>query len=353
MMSENDFEKPNPDPAPGPVQPAEAPPTSADVARLARVSRATVSYVINNVQDARISEATKERVLQAAAQLGYIPHKIASSLRSGHSDLVLLPFFDWPYNESSITYLQEMAYELDEMGYTVMLRFFHRGEKNQLASKIAASHPIGVLVNADELTRADVELLTRNGVKAILAHRGTPTDYLPAVSLDFTLIGEMAAAHLASRGYTHLAVVVPRDERITLIGLERLTGIERVAIPRGLAVERVDLSFAKEEAAELAEKWARGPHPDAVFTYNDDYGGLLMSALLDVSLQVPRDLALVGCDNLPLCEMLRPRLTSIHLDPETSAHVVADYFHRMIQGEALEAPPVISQSCSLVVRESS
>ncbi len=333
--------------------PRSGPPTSEDVARLAQVSRATVSYVLNNVQDARISEATKERVLQAAAELGYIPHKAASSLRSGHSDLVLLPFFDWPYNQSSITFLQEMALYLDEMGYTVMLRFFHRGEKSQIASKIAASHPIGVIVTADELSKEDVELLSRNGVRAILAYQGSPTPYLPSIAIDFRVVGECAGDYLIGRGHKNLAVIVPKDKRIIAIGLQRLDGVKRAGEKHGIPVERADLEFDPQEAAALAKKWAKGKHPNAVFTYNDEYGGLLMSALQDENLQVPGDIALVGCDDLPLCDMLRPRLTSINLGSGMPAHYIAEYFHSMIQGEALEKQPEFSLACHLVVRESS
>ncbi|MGW1288141.1 LacI family DNA-binding transcriptional regulator, partial [Streptomyces sp. NPDC002586] len=66
-------------------------PTSADVARLAGVSRATVSYVLNNTSAVRISEPTRRRVHEAARELGYVPHAAARSLRAGHSRMVLMP----------------------------------------------------------------------------------------------------------------------------------------------------------------------------------------------------------------------------------------------------------------------
>ena len=77
-----------------PRPPSPAPhsvPTSADVARLAGVSRATVSYVLNNTSAVRISEPTRRRVHEAAKELGYVPHAAARSLRAGHSRMVLMP----------------------------------------------------------------------------------------------------------------------------------------------------------------------------------------------------------------------------------------------------------------------
>src|SRR5881398_3527046 len=65
--------------------------TSADVARLAGVSRATVSFVLNNTQAHRVSDTTRARVLAAAQQLGYVPHAAARSLRAGRSNLILMP----------------------------------------------------------------------------------------------------------------------------------------------------------------------------------------------------------------------------------------------------------------------
>src|SRR5690242_14164125 len=81
---------PTKSPAPRPV------PTSADVARLAGVSRATVSYVLNNTSAVRISEPTRRRVQEAAKELGYVPHAAARTLRAGHSRMVLMPTLPVP-----------------------------------------------------------------------------------------------------------------------------------------------------------------------------------------------------------------------------------------------------------------
>jgi|WetSurMetagenome_2_1015567.scaffolds.fasta_scaffold18899_3 DNA-binding LacI/PurR family transcriptional regulator len=327
------------------------PPTSLDVARLANVSRATVSYVLNDVEDAQISEATKERVLQAAAELGYIPHKIASSLRSGRSDLVLLPFFNWPYNQSSITFLQELALRLEQLGYSVMLYFFERDDKESLARKIASFHPIGVIVGANELTRTDVELLSRNGVRAVLAYESPSDPFIPSLSVDFAVVGECVGEHLMAAGHRQIAAIVPKDERILHMGLQRLEGLKTAGKRAGITIERVDLGYDINEACSLASKWKAGPRPTGIFTYNDEYGMLLMGALQDVGLNIPGDIALVGCDNLPLCEMVRPKLSSVNMDPEEQAKDMVAYFHQMILGQASEIPPSFPMACQVIVRE--
>ena len=73
--------------------------TSADVARESGVSRTTVSYVLNGTPGTSISDATRQRVLEAAARLGYAPSAAARTLRSGRSDLVLCLLPDWPVGQ--------------------------------------------------------------------------------------------------------------------------------------------------------------------------------------------------------------------------------------------------------------
>lgn len=335
------------------VEHSRKPATSTDVANLAKVSRATVSYVLNDVPNARISDETRKRVLIAATKLGYVPHKSASSLRSGKSNLVLLPFFDWPYNQSSLSFLQDTALHLEKLGYSVMFQFFRINEKKNLAQELASYHPIGVIVeSADQLEEKDVVLLKQNGVKAILANRGQSTELIPSINIDFTGVGEGVGKYFVERGHQRIAVIVPRDKRILYLGLQRLEGVKKVQQRYDVHVERVDLNFDTSEAANLASRWRQGGAPTAVFTYNDEYGFLLMSALKDAGFRIPQDIALIGCDDLPICDLMRPRLTSVNNSPSVPAYDIAMYFHQMIQGIPIETPPNFDLSFNLVIRES-
>jgi DNA-binding LacI/PurR family transcriptional regulator len=327
-------------------------PTSQDVARQAKVSRATVSYVLNNVEGAGISAATRQRVLQAADELGYIPHKFASSLRAGRSDLVLLPFINWPFNQNSLAFYERLAQGLDRLGYSVMLHFFGQSDKESLARKIAAFHPIGVIVGAHDLSPADVELLTRNGVRAILSYEASPDARVPSVFMDFAIVGKCVGEYFHARGHRDVAAIVPKDERIRHIGLQRLEGLHQAAAQSGLRVERVDLDYDMKDARTLALKWKSGPHPGAVFTYNDDYGLLLMGALQDAGLAIPGEIALVGCDDLPFCEMVRPRLTSVNNPSDILVENFVIAFHRMVQGQGRPDSSRLPWACRVILRDS-
>lgn len=101
--------------------PARTSLTSADVARLAGVSRATVSFVLNDTQGHRVSEATRARVLDAAKQLGYVPHAAARSLRAGRSNLVLMPSSISAVGRLVSDWVDDLHSELDRHGYTAVL----------------------------------------------------------------------------------------------------------------------------------------------------------------------------------------------------------------------------------------
>jgi len=308
---------------------------------------------LNDVPNARVSEATRERVLQAAEELGYVPHEIASSLRAKRNDLVLLPFFDWPYNQNSIAFLQDLALQLDRLDYSVLLRFFGHDDKDTLARKIAAFHPVGVIVMAEELSQADVDLLKRNGVRAILAYGYSPSISIPYIAIDFVQVGERAANHLIEKGHRRITAIVPTDPRILSLGLQRLDGVERACRQHGVPVQRIDMDLSLAAARSLALEWKQGEHPSAIFAYNDEYAVMLMSALQDEGFKIPGDIAIVGCDDLPLCEMVRPQLTSVALPSVTPAVEIASYFDQLIRGETQDGGPYIGMTCQVIQRESS
>ncbi len=326
-------------------------PTSSDVARCAGVSRATVSYVLNNVPDCRVGQETWARVRAAADELGYTPHAVARSLRVGHSDLVLVPLSAVPSGPILDAYYDTLAARLRELGYTVIFHADRSARGVEAARSWATLRPVGIMVEAERLTRPALDLLRAAGTRAILATGWPPSKLVPTLVVDHASIGAAAAEHLVSSGHRHLAVVVPRERRLMQLGLARLRGVQQVAAAHGLQADRVDLAYDEREGAELAAGW-RQTRPTAVFTYNDDYAMLLMRSLLDAGLAIPEDIALVGADDLPLCTLLRPRLTSVHLEAAAQAPAVAETLHAMIQGQMPDMPAIELLRPRIVARES-
>src|SRR5689334_13825449 len=98
----------------------ERPPTSLDVAKLAGVSQATVSYVLNDRPNSRVGDATRAKVLAAADELGYVAHASARALRTGNSGLVLLPMSDIPIGPLASKFFDDLDHELTTRGFTMV-----------------------------------------------------------------------------------------------------------------------------------------------------------------------------------------------------------------------------------------
>ena len=103
------------------------PVTSADVAREAGVSRATVSHVLNDVGRGRVSDATRARVLAAADRLGYVPNAAAAALRAGRTSLVLVGLPAWPLGPPVAAAISSLVGELARRGYTPLVHMDHAG----------------------------------------------------------------------------------------------------------------------------------------------------------------------------------------------------------------------------------
>ncbi|MFD4787238.1 LacI family DNA-binding transcriptional regulator [Streptomyces sp. NPDC058459] len=287
-------------------------PTSADVARLAGVSRATVSYVLNDTDAVRISEPTRRRVHAAARELGYVPHAAARTLRAGHSRMVLMPAPTVPTGPLYHRFLGELQAALGRLDYTVV-QHGAVGEGDEVARSWAELRPVAVLVPGSGLGPRGVEVLKRAGARAVVTLGPARVEGAHALLMDHTIVGHRAATHLYERGRRRIGVILPEEPGLEVFSHPRLAGVRRALTGTGAAVTALPLAYTERAAGELA---ARLPelNLDAVFAYNDEYAMLLMRALEDAGLRVPEDIAVVGADDLMLGRLLRPRLSTVRIE---------------------------------------
>ncbi|MFJ6841718.1 LacI family DNA-binding transcriptional regulator [Streptomyces griseoluteus] len=287
-------------------------PTSADVARLAGVSRATVSYVLNDTDAVRISEPTRRRVHAAARELGYVPHAAARTLRAGHSRMVLMPAPAAPAGPLHHRLLGELQAALGRLDYTVV-QHGAVGQGDEVARAWAELRPVAVLVPGAGLRPRGVEVLKRAGARAVVTLGPARVEGAHALLMDHTVVGHRAGAHLRDRGRRRIGVILPEEPGLAYFSHPRLAGVRRALTGTDATATGLPLAYTERAAAELA---ARLPESgfDAVFAYNDEYAMLLMRALQDAGLRVPEDIAVVGADDLMLGRLLRPRLSTVRLE---------------------------------------
>ncbi|MFF3334641.1 LacI family DNA-binding transcriptional regulator [Streptomyces sp. NPDC002888] len=294
-------------PAPRPV------PTSADVARLAGVSRATVSYVLNNTSAVRISEPTRRRVREAAKELGYVPHAAARSLRAGHSRMVLMPAPPVPAGPLYSRFVHDFQRALSRLDYTVVQYGVSGLRGDEAARAWAELRPVAVLVPGPGIGPDGVAVLKRSGARAVVTLGAEPVEGAHALLMDHAGVGKSAAEHLYARGRRRIGVVVPEERGMEMFSRPRLDGARAALRGTDATVTELPLAHTEESAAALAARW-RDLGLDAVFTYNDEYAMLLMRALQDEGVRIPEDTAVIGADDLMLGRLLRPRLSTVRIE---------------------------------------
>jgi DNA-binding LacI/PurR family transcriptional regulator len=338
---------------PAPSAPApRSVPTSADVARLAGVSRATVSYVLNNTSAVRISEPTRRRVHEAAKELGYVPHAAARSLRAGHSRMVLMPAPSFPVGPLYSQFISELQWALGRLDYTVVQYGSVGVHGDEAARAWAELRPVAVLVpGPGSLGPQGVTVLKRSGARAVVTLGPDSVDGAHALLMDHEAVGHCAGSHLFDRGRRRIGVVVPEEDGLESFSLPRLEGVRRALHATDATVTELPLAYEEDSAARLAARW-RDLDLDAVFAYNDEYAMLLMRALQDQGLRIPEDTAMIGADDLMLGRLLRPRLSTVHIELP-SGRDLAELVDRAVRnpGAAPETHKVLG--ATVVHRDSS
>ncbi|MEU9143649.1 LacI family DNA-binding transcriptional regulator [Streptomyces sp. NPDC048349] len=369
-------------------QPPQPPvPTSADVARLAGVSRATVSYVLNNAEAVRISEPTRRKVREAAEELGYVPHAAARSLRAGHTRIVLLPTSHVPIGPLYSTFLNELQWALRRLDYTVVQYGSLGLGGDEAARAWAELRPVAVISLGEIVLSAhNVATLKRAGARAVITMGPVGVPGAHALVMNQEEVGARAAAHLVERGRRRIGVIVPEEEGLELFSAPRLAGA-RAALSRtadagpepaagaeagavagsgagagagaGTASEAraeagpgaaagpaaeirpLPMAYTEESAAALAARW-RGLGLDAAFAYNGEYAMLLMRALQDEGLRIPQDVAVIGADDLLIGRLLRPRLSTVRIELPTGDHLAS------LVDRAVREPSEVTQRYDLM-----
>ncbi len=241
--------------------------------------------------------------------------KSARALRKGRSDDIYI-LLDRPltlFISALTSILQQRA---REKGYTLAIYFNDldsEEERRDFLGRLFSQRPFGIVTMSGRLSQEDIELAKSKGAG-------------PCVSLDLSSSslwsrevepGYLIAQHLIERGHRNIGVIVPQHKYLIRTIEPRLASISLVLeeallpAPQLFPIEEITLEEARRIARCLAGDSSR---PTALYGFNDEYCFHLLRAFREEGLRVPEDIALVGSDDIPFCELTTPSLTSIRLD---------------------------------------
>ncbi|OBA58078.1 LacI family transcriptional regulator [Mycobacterium sp. 1100029.7] len=316
-------------------------PTNADVARLASVSTATVSYVLNNAEGRRISARTREAVHRAAELLGYRPNLAARNLARGRSGVVLYVIPHLAVGEMPMLAGSRMTTELARLGL-LQVQIFETEDDQHVVDAIENLDPVAV-TSLFPLSAAASTLVRTAGIPSI--EIGT----LPALGDPRLSIGELRVEHLVSRGHQRIAFAYTGIQRWRNLGDYWYEGLLRATKSRDLPRPTV-ADVTVDNAADVVREWVRGG-VTAVCAQSDDIACLVLHGIHEAGLRCPRDLAVIGVDASPIGAVSSPPLTTVQFDARAVADIaLAALFERL--GNFPPPPPTPTAIAHLIVRSS-
>ncbi|MCD1267934.1 substrate-binding domain-containing protein [Microbacterium sp. MEC084] len=331
--------------------------TRNDVARLAGVSPAVVSYVVNGTK--KVGPDTEERVRAAVAKLGYRPNPSARALRLGSTEMLgmVMPSVINPY-------FAQLAHEVElaasKRGYTLITANSDSSiatERTQL-EHLAARLVDGIFLcsNVFEPDLRDLELAS---IPVVLLNHSAETPARDSVGVDLLHGADLAVEHLASHGYDEVGIVIGRtsgdEEDGREIGWRE--SVDRLGLTPGPVARG---PFSPDGGYDAMRRLLRaGTVPRALFVSSDQMGRGVLKAAHEAGLRVPEDLAIVSFDGSvdaayswptltsvaqPLSEMAEAAVEALLGPPHEPRHLVMDT--RLVIGASCGCGPLTGHSAN-------
>jgi DNA-binding LacI/PurR family transcriptional regulator len=315
--------------------------TSEDVARASGVSRATVSYVLNNDPRQSIPLETRERVLKIARELGYRPSTAARILRGGYSRIVLVVLQFEMVDPAMARSLKELEAVLAEKGFSLIwyVGVHTTSEHIHPSTNLTPA----VIVSLVDESDADISEFLRQFNVSILS-MNSETTRQP--------VGKAQVSYLVERGHRRMVFAAPERQDVQWLAQARLDGVLQSCIEHQLEHPIVQVVPASREGAREAimHLLIQQPPPFGMCCYNDEVALAVLAACSDLAIQVPNSIAVIGCDDIPFAQLSIPSLTTISFDNSAWLATLTENILAVSRGEPIrEALP---KPLSIVVRES-
>lgn len=335
--------------------PTRKTPTIQDVAREASVSAATVSRVLSSPE--RVSKITRERVLAAVSATGYTINQAARSLRLRNARTILMaaPNIGNPYYS---TILDAVIRAASERGYSILVATRIGGDPDRwLADYLHSNRADGLLLFDGSLDTFGINARNEEGpnLPLVAAYDEIPDPRVNSVLIDNRAAAARATRHLIGLGHRQIGHLMSPSRNKSFH--ERRLGFEQAMREAGLLIRP---EWMMQGDHTLATGIAAGEHllalrerPTAMFCGNDEMAIGLIHRLRLAGLDCPRDLSVIGFDDIAVAAYSAPPLTTMRQPREDIGRFATNTLIDIIEGVIPGDDPVhVTLRAELVVRES-
>jgi DNA-binding LacI/PurR family transcriptional regulator len=303
--------------------------TSGDVARRASVSQSAVSRAFT--PGASVSEKTRAKILRAASELGYRPNALARAMNSGKSRLIamLVAYLD---NQFYPIVLEQLSRILQAKGYQVLLFMTDPGNQDEVVQRILQYQVEGIVMASATLSSDLARECAATGIPVVMFNRYVASSPASSVTCDNIEGGRKVADFLVRGGHQRIAFIAGAEDSST--NRDREAGFYKGLAEHGVAAfARAVGGYAFEGARQAARRLLKAkPRPDAIFVANDHMAFAVMDvARHEFGLRVPRDVSIVGYDDVPEASWAAYDLTTVSQSANKMVETTAQILLQQIE----------------------
>ena len=332
--------------------------TSQDVADLAGVSRTTVSLVLNDVQTVKISPSTRQKVVEAADELGYVPDAAAQALASRRAQIIGLILTRKPHYIASDAFIPQILDGLFDVIHQQGMRLLmdivepeHQAEA--YLEFVRAKRIDGVLLSGPRFDDDALELLWNEGFPTVLIGQ-LPGSMFYSVDVNNYAAAKEAVAYLVKKGHSQIACITNAPTTYTA-STDRLAGYRDAIEEAGIKYKEELVRFGDftvDSGYYRMQNLINGSVEfTAAFVASDVVALGAMAALKEKGFNLPKDIALVGFDDLPIARYVDPPLTTVHVPGSKLARKACNLLIQLLGGDEPEQKQFILDT-HMVIRDS-
>lgn len=301
---------------------------SKDVAKLAGVSRSTVSRVVNNYSN--VSVEAKEKVTKIIEKYGYVPHGPARTLAGKHNTIIGVFITNVNLGNEKFSVFHNAYYSpftaaiidyADELGYNALVSITNNNSDFKKIRDLFYNRTLsgGIFIGAYNDLQ-EIYNLIESGYKLVIIdqdqeHRTKVKENYIIVNSNNIEGARMATRHLIEYGHTEIAHICGDTKKLS--GTKRLDGYKKEMNEAGLTVRKdyiVNGDFTENSGYECAKKLLTGKKKNnitGIFSSNDSMAIGAMKAIMEMGLKIPDDISIVGYDDIRIASYISPSLTTI------------------------------------------